>query len=203
MSALDAAKMESARRQLYSGFHKGEAMGTSIEAEVVVRTIVETVESSEEDVEMKQTTVVEVVSTKKSKKRKGQDGEVITEVVAEIKLSKEERRAAKLLRKAGKATTLASSIASTSTLVTPADSESDIPLPKKSKSAKSKKVVDSAPASPRGALTIEERASLEEEEYQSALRAARKAAKKEAKASRTAPETIAVESKKKRKRDKA
>ena len=207
MSALDAAKMESARRQLYSGFLKGAAMGASIVEEkivVVVRTKGETKVSSEEDVEME---AVEVIPTKKVKRRTKQDG---ADVTVEITVSKEERRAAKLLRKAERSSTHASSIASTSTLATPAEAESDVSLPslpKKSKKSKSSKnIVESVPASPRTPLTIEERATLEEEEYQSALRAAkvaRKEAKREAKASRSGTETIEVESKKKRKRDKS
>ena len=182
-------------------------MGASLQEEtvvVVVRTKEEIVES-EEDTEMAETAVVEIRSTKKVKKSKQTNGQEVDEVVAEIKLSKDQRRAAKVLRKAGRAST----IASTSTLVTPAESESDVAapsLPKKSKSSKSsKKIVELAPASPRAVLTIEERATLEEEEYQSAMRAAkiaRKEAKKEAKASRSGTETIEVESKKKRKRDK-
>lgn len=190
-SALADAKMEAARRQLYSGFLRGAAMGQTLdmereEEERIDREKREKRQLEEDTAEKLQEGEELSKEDKRAAKRRRKQESQIAEAVAttqegnvcvkkEKKGTKEERVAAKLLRREARAGSSVS--ASTSALPTPIVLDTETPL-----------LATSSQKSKKSQSTVEDETVLDED-YIAAKIAAKMERKLEKKAAKLASQS--------------
>lgn len=188
-SALAMAKVEAARRQLYSGFLRGSVLGSSLEEEEkeMERAAEEKLKGKGKEVGGKgKGKSVEREKNQKRKRSKGEEKEEDSD--GEVKLSKEERRAAKKQRKENRAVVASLPPVTISTESTSTE-EDTVVLSKKTKKSKLKSTEDdsSRPTKSkrhkseamRDHLSPEEEIAVDEVAYAEAREIAKRAIKEE------------------------